>query len=246
MTDGTTVTTTDYLSGFQYKNAVLEFFPTAEGYVKQTTAGGNSNYSYVFNYTDHLGNIRVSYALDPTENVLKILEENHYYPFGLKHNGYSATQQMLSTGPVYQTPITIVPVTNPTDVVYNFNFNGKELQEELGLNMYDFGARNYDPALGRWMNIDPLASKYLSFSPYVYALNNPVYFIDLDGMQTDPPPGPGDGEKPIELPEVVINVTRNTSSGTSNFAWLECAPRCEPGACLLWERPLQELRQGVL
>ncbi|NCT18979.1 MAG: hypothetical protein COW66_11185, partial [Flavobacteriaceae bacterium CG18_big_fil_WC_8_21_14_2_50_34_36] len=47
--------------------------------------------------------------------------------------------------------------------------------------MYDFGARNYEPAIGRWMNIDPLAEKYESFSPYIYAGNVPTRFVDFDG-----------------------------------------------------------------
>lgn len=69
------------------------------------------------------------------------------------------------------------------EVLYKYKYNGKEYQDELGLNMYDYGARNYDRALGRRMNIDPLAEKYNNFSPYVYVYNSPLKFIDPDGKE---------------------------------------------------------------
>lgn len=59
------------------------------------------------------------------------------------------------------------------------------MQDELGLGWYDYGARNYDPSLGKWMNIDPLAEKYYSWSPTNYALNNPILFVDPDGKEID-------------------------------------------------------------
>jgi len=147
---------TDYLSGFQYENEVLQFFPHAEGYVKFK----NDEFSYVFNYTDHLGNVRLSYSDIDKDGTLgneyhqecvvvkpgkppvctdyyssPILEENNYYPFGLKHTGYNDGEPQNG---------------------FKYKYNGKELQDELGLNMYDYGWRNYDPALGRWLNINPL------------------------------------------------------------------------------------------
>jgi len=184
----TIITTTDYLSGFQYVNDVMQFFPHAEGYVKVT----GTSYDYVYNYTDHLGNIRLSYSKEPASNALKVIEENHYYPFGLKHTGYNSDKYYIAPRPgrpgsgYYDySEIEFIPY-NPANfnasLNYDYKYNGKEYQDELGLNMYDYGARNYDAALGRWMNIDPLAEMSRRCSPYVYALNNPVFFIDPDGM----------------------------------------------------------------
>jgi RHS repeat-associated protein len=123
----------------------------------------------------------LSYSQDPVTNALRVIEENHYYPFGLKHNNYNSDTKMY----VKENEILKVkPVPALFKTSYGYKFGGKELQEELGLSTYDFGARNYDPAIGRWMNIDPLAETSRRFSPYVYALNNPVFFIDPDGMES--------------------------------------------------------------
>jgi RHS repeat-associated protein len=157
--------TTDYASGFIYENNALQFFSQPEGYVSHNSG----TFNYIYQYKDHLGNIRLSYQDKNDDGVVngsEIVEENNYYPFGLKHKGYNS-------------------VINGTE--HKYKYNGKELQDEMGLNFYDYGARNYDPALGRWMNIDPLAEKSRRFSPYTYALNNPIYFIDPDGMEAKSP-----------------------------------------------------------
>lgn len=71
--------------------------------------------------------------------------------------------------------------------VYCFGFNGKEKVDEVygDANAYDFGARLYDPRLGRWLAVDPLAVKYPSISPYAYVADNPIMFIDPDGRVID-------------------------------------------------------------
>ena len=156
VTEGTFTAVTDYLSGYQYKENVLEFFPTAEGYVKNTDGA----LSYVFQYKDHLGNVRVSYAENPATQVPEIIEENNYYPFGLKHKGYND----------------YLPTAN------KYKYNGKELQDELGLNMTAMDYRQYDNALGRFNSIDALSEFSYSASPFAFAKNNPIFWSDPTGL----------------------------------------------------------------
>lgn len=153
---------TDYLDGFQYEyfdtgdlfaTASLKFVPTAEGYYNF------ENNKYIYNYTDHLGNIRLSYSKNVNGSA-EVLEENNFYPFGLKHEGYNQF------------------VGNPS---YNYGYGQKELQKETGWS--DFGARMYMADIGRWGIIDPLAETTTRVNPYNYALNNPMMFIDPDGRK---------------------------------------------------------------
>ncbi len=183
-TDLNNYTKVEYLTGFQYTNNVLNFFPHAEGYVNVTFGRkGAIVYNYVYQYKDHLGNNRLSYTVDPSYGDLTILEENHYYPFGLKHTSYNTTKYEfveVEDGANYF--INIEQLPDGYSSAYNYKYNGKEFQDELRLNMYDYGARNYDPAIGRWMNIDPLAEKFIAASSYAYVANNPVIYKDPDGM----------------------------------------------------------------
>ena len=201
-----------YRDGFQYSKRnnealKLQFFPTAEGYVKAVYEGTSTSprFQYVYNYTDHLGNIRLSY-LDADDNgtinaSTEIIEEDNYYPFGLKQQGYNNVAPVL-------------------DRSYKYKYNGKELQEEFGLNWYDYQARNYDPATGRWMNIDPLSEMSRRFSPYTYALDNPVFFVDPDGMLATPPgdfyneKGKKIGNDGIKDGKVYVIKTSNTKLDT--------------------------------
>ena len=119
-------------------------------------------------YGDHLGNIRLSYADADGNGVIvatgigaEIREENNFYPFGLEHKGYNN-------------------VVNGTENNH-FNFQGKELDESLGLNWLDFGARHYMPDIGRTPTLDPHAENYFSVSPYSFFANNPISFTDPTG-----------------------------------------------------------------
>lgn len=155
-------TNTKYIDGFNYLNNVLQFFPTTEGYVSYK--GGA--YNYVFNYTDHLGNVRLSYQ-DKNKNgnissVDEILEENNYYPFGLKQEGENAINGQPN---------------------YKYKYQGQERQDELWLNWDSFKWRNYDYAIGRFMSIDPLAMDYTYNSPYAFQENKMGLGRELEGLE---------------------------------------------------------------
>ena len=292
MTEGADTTTMDYAGNYIYQNNVLQMISQPEGYIEPNTQG---DFDYIYQYKDHLGNIRLSYKDDefydtdfnegvyspwqasvnttsmtieddrlkvvtgvhlngangyydllagetyeisvdvdrdmfttdlefslwkgnskiygeyvttsktvtyeytPTatdtyrinfrlrdygyagadqtfylDNViirntaLALIEENNYYPFGLKHQGYNS-----------------VVSSNANAVATKFKYNGKELQDDdvngNKLNLYDYGARMYDPALGRFHSVDPLAHKRSWVSPYNFVQNNPISRVDPTG-----------------------------------------------------------------
>jgi RHS repeat-associated protein len=161
------------LDGFQYEQfssksgtqpAKLLFFPTAEGYYNPNI---NENPyapaipAYVYNYTDHLGNVRVSYA--NVNGETKILEENNYYPFGMKHEGYNNY------------------VNGNTN--YKYKFQAQELQTETG--WYSFKWRNYMPDIGRFFSVDPLSEGYEWQSVYVFGSNQPVHAKEIEGLESE-------------------------------------------------------------
>jgi RHS repeat-associated protein len=115
-----------------------------------------------YEITDHLGNVRVTLSdyespISPTSIVNSAVD---YYPFG-----------MVAIGRTYSNPITSS---------YRYGFSGKEINQELNGD-YDFGARIYDPRLGRWLSLDPMFRSFPIFSPYTFVNNNPLRFIDPSG-----------------------------------------------------------------
>jgi RHS repeat-associated protein len=124
-----------------------------EGFIDTT---GTMSYTHEYYLKDHLGNIRAVFK--PNNGVDTLIQSQDYYAFGMRTSDfYDASSDN------------------------KYLYNGKELQDKMDLDWYDYGARFYDPKIGRFFTQDAYTEKYLDFSQYQYAANNPISIIDING-----------------------------------------------------------------
>lgn len=152
--NGSTVKTTAYVEGFVAVDNVLNYINTIEGRVR--TASGVGTYEY--HIKDHLGNVRVSF--ENQGGVAVVRQENSFYAFGLMHNSspvISGANKEIVAGAIWDDDFGNYP------------------------DLYTMPFRQYDPVLGRFNAVDPMAEKYDDLTVYNFAFNNPVTFSDPSG-----------------------------------------------------------------
>ena len=167
VSDGRVGTRRDYAGSFVFVNNQLAWVNTPHGRMvnKEGTAGAFSLVKE-FHIRDHLGNTRM--VLEETgRDFYSPTHIADYYPFGM------------------EMPRGLSHIAPPHGDLRNnrYLYNGKELQDDFGLDWYDYGARFYDPQIARWHSVDPLAEKYYPISPYAYVANNPIMYVDHDGRE---------------------------------------------------------------
>ena len=142
-----------------HQHELLSFSGTQQVVVK------DAGYMYIYISNENDTPVDVYFDDFKVEQIkTPVVQSQEYYPFGLTYNSYVREGSTLN----------------------RYQYNGKELQEALSLNWNDYGARMYMSDIGRWGVVDPLADKMRRHSPYNYAFDNPIRFIDPDGR------GPGD------------------------------------------------------
>ncbi|TCI91375.1 RHS repeat domain-containing protein [Tenacibaculum sp. M341] len=143
------VTNTDYIGNFTYEKNILQFIKHPEGYLKQE----GKKFKYVYQYKDHLNNIRLFYTDINNDGIItsdtEIIQEKNYYPFGEEHKGYNS-----------------IVNSQGNSIAQKFGYRSKELNEEFGIQWYDYDGRNYNSILARWMNPDVATEQTHTYSPY--------------------------------------------------------------------------------
>ena len=133
----------------------LLYMLTPEGTVSRSEGSAGTSYTYNYFKKDHIGSTRA--VLSAVDDTLQTVQSTDYYPFGLAFSTNNLNKN-------------------------KYLFSGKELQDGLVgssmLEWYDFGARFYDPVLGRWFNVDPAAQVA---NPYLFCGNAPIMYVDKDG-----------------------------------------------------------------
>ncbi len=195
LADGTKAGVTDnegngfeYLGSFVYQRdaAGLNLESTSFG-AGRFVASSTGEMTPYYHITDHLGSVRTIFTMAtlsgkivtdsitvvpgggfpggggglPLIPLHTIVAQNDYFPFGLKHENTNLAQHTSN----------------------RYLYNGKEEQTTGGVDLLDYGARMYDATLGRWHSVDPMATNYTNYSPYVYCANSPIRMIDPNGMR---------------------------------------------------------------
>ena len=142
---------------------------------------------YLFFLRDHLGSVRVVARPDG-----KAVQVNHYYPYGMAFagggmSGNAGAHPVEGGVSVAGGSLEIGGETGGMELArpgasQPYRFLGNELYTSNSLGLYDFSARMYDPALGRFLSVDPMAEGYRHLSPYAYCAGNPVVYVDKDGQ----------------------------------------------------------------
>jgi RHS repeat-associated protein len=187
---------TNYIGNLVYEGNKLSYILTDEG---RLVPGNDSLWVYEYFIKDHLGNNRAIFRVK-SDGTTEVMQSTSYYPFGLA----------------------MVQNNNDSTGDYSKNkylYNNKEFQDDMlagvKMSVYDYGARMYDPQIGRFHTIDPMGEKFYPASPYSYCVNNPIMLTDPNGEDwTITMTEDEDGKKHYTI---TVTVAVLNSSGDKNW-----------------------------